>query len=159
MYANLAMSRPATVQLLILFAMAGGFAVVGLLLVCLIRGRKSKAERSRPRLAASTDFLRSANNTALSTHVRVRLAFEAIYMCLCEVAESRGIRIEAPHHPRVDVVTAGVSALDASLKECMAIEELTAWAFGTSSRLPQIPVEEVCRLAASFNARAIVLFT
>jgi hypothetical protein len=152
------MSRPVIVQLVWLLVMPSGCAVVGWLLGRLIRGRQLSTKRSRPSLADGTEFSQSVNKTALSTHVRVQLAFQATYMCVCEVAESRGIRIDGLHHPCIEVVTAGLSTLDASLKDRLAIEHLTTWASGTSPRLPQIPIEEACRLAAGVNAQAIEFF-
>jgi hypothetical protein len=153
------MSRPTTVPLLLLLAIMSGCAGAGWLLGRLIRGRQPVVERSRPRLATSSDFLQAAYNNALSAHTRVKCAFEAIYFCLCEIAESNGIGLDGLTHPSADVVQAGLNAINASTLEREVVEQLTEWATNASPFLPSVSIDDACRIAEKVNTSTISFFS
>ena len=114
---------------------------------------------SRPRLANSAVYLRDAHDSGLSAHSRFRCAFESIYLCCCELAESRGIGLAALTHPSVDVVDAGLTALHASSLEREVAEQLSEWANSTSPFVPSVPMDDACRLAEQINTATISFFS
>jgi hypothetical protein len=119
------MSHRDTVQPLFVAGTVMGCLVLGWSFRRLIRGRPSAVERSRPRIANSLVYLRDAHDSGLSAHSRFRCAFESIYFCCCELAESHGIGLDGLTHPSADVVDAGLTALHASSLEREVVEQLT----------------------------------
>ena len=101
----------------------------------------------RPRLFAGSEFLRDARDAGLSAHTRIRWAFEAIYFALLELAVSQDASCADREHPSIQVVTVGLSALDAPTKDRQAVELLTEWATTSSPFLPGLSPEEACCLA------------
>ena len=81
-------------QMIPLILVPACFALVGWLAGRLIRGRRPRAEVERLRLTYTTAYLRDAHNKGISTLTRSRCAFEAIYFCLCELAETRGLAVD-----------------------------------------------------------------
>lgn len=114
---------------------------------------------SRPRLANSAAYLRDAHDSGLSAHSRFRCAFESVYFCLCELAESNGMSLDGLTHPSVDVVDAGLTALDASSLEREVVEQLTEWANSTSPFVPSVSMDDACRLAEQINTATISFFS
>lgn len=152
------MSRRDIVQLMLLVSTLTGCAGLGLLLGRLIRGRPSAIERSRPRIVISLEYLRDAHDSGLSAHSRLRCAFESIYFCCCELAESHGIDLDGLTHPSLDVVDAGLTALNASSLEREVVEQLTEWTDNASPFLPSVSVDDACRLAAQISTATISFF-
>ena len=153
------MSRRDVMQLVLLLLIPAGCAGVGWLLGRLIRGRRPQIERERPRIATSAAYLRDAHDATLSAHTRVRCAFEAVYFCCCEIAESRGMHIDGLEHPNPEVVEAGLCALDVSTDDRFAAERLTKWTVGASPFLPELSVDDACRLAERICARTTSMLT
>jgi hypothetical protein len=146
------------VQLMLLLAIPAGAAYIGLLLGRLIRGQPSMIERTRPRLVAGSVFLRDARDAGLSAHTRIRCAFEAIYFALLELAISQDPSCADREHPSIQVVTAGLSALDTPTKDRRSVELLTEWATTPSPFLPGLSPEEACGLAERiFNSTVTML--
>lgn len=113
---------------------------------------------SRPRLANSAVYLRDAHDSGLSAHSRFRCAFESIYFCFCELAESHGIGLDGLTHPSIDVVDAGLAALHASSLEREVVEQLTEWTNNASPLLPSVTMDDACRLAEQINTATISFF-
>jgi hypothetical protein len=113
---------------------------------------------SRPRLANSAVYLRDAHDSGLSAHSRFRCAFESIYFCCCELAESHGIGLDGLTHPSVGVVDAGLTALHASSLEREVVEQLTEWANNASPFVPPVSMDDACRLAEQINTATISFF-
>ncbi|RDJ98528.1 hypothetical protein DLM46_32895 [Paraburkholderia lacunae] len=153
------MSRYDVKHLALLLLIPAGCACVGLMLGRLIRGRRPRIERDRPRMAMSADFLRAAHDSRISMHTRMKCAFECIYFCLCEIAESRGLKLNGLVHPNVKVIQAGLSALDVSEAEQSAVEKLAQWTADASPFLPAPSVGDAFYLAARINARAVSVLT
>ncbi|MFL9944047.1 hypothetical protein [Paraburkholderia graminis] len=151
------MSRGDISQLLLLLGIAVGCAAAGLLLGRAIREKSSMVERRRWRLVRSAAYLHDAQNSSLSAHTRLRCAFDAMYFCLCEIAGTRGIDLEGVEHPNAEIVGVGMSALIASSQDRVTAERLMEWAADSSPFLPQIPIDEACRLAARVNADTIAI--
>jgi hypothetical protein len=147
-----------TVQPLVVAGIVMGFLALGWSFRRLNRGRPSAVERSRPRLANSSVYLRDAHDSGLSAHSRLRCVFESIYLCCCELAESHGIGLDDRTHPSVDVVDAGLTALNASSLEREVVEQLTEWANDASPFLPSVSMDDACRLAEQINVATISFF-
>jgi len=129
--------------------------VVGLLLGPAIGGKLSMVERMRWRLVTSAAYLRDAHNSSLSPHTRFKCTFDAMYFCFCEIAATRGIDVEGAEHPSAEIVSVGLSALTAWWHDRVTVERLMEWVADSSPFLPQIPIDEACRLAARVNADTI----
>lgn len=151
------MSRGDISRLLLLLGIPAGCAAVGLLLGRAIRGEASKVESSRWRLVTSAAYLRDAHSSSLSPHTRLKCAFDAMYFCFCEIAGTLGIDVEGVVHPSAEIVGMGMSALIASSHDRLTVERLMEWVADSSPFLPQIPLDEACRLAARVNADTVAL--
>lgn len=92
------------------------------------RTRIALSRRKRRRLQYSRQYLRDARRAELSMHSRFRCAFECIYMCLLEVAETTGTHVVGRKHPMSEVVRAGTKRLNIPARHSEAIERLTEWA-------------------------------
>jgi hypothetical protein len=134
-------------------------ALVGFLLGRLIRGRQPAIERARPRLAISSAYLRDAHNDRVSNLTRYRCAFEAIYFCLSEVAETHGVVVEGKEHPSNELLCAGLAALGASAEDQKEVALLAKWAAATSVTLPGISIQEACKLAVRVNRNSVALLS
>jgi hypothetical protein len=135
-------------------ALLASCALLGLLIGRLIRGRRPRVEIERPRIAASTVFLRDAYNGAVSTHTRMRCAFDAVYLCCCELAEREGHRVNA-EYPNDAVMRASLSALNATQEELQTVELLAAWVVDASPSLPAVSIEAACKLAERIRQETI----
>lgn len=134
-------------------------AVVGFLLGRLIRGRKPAVERTRPRVAISGSYLRDAHDKSLSPHTRTRCAFEAIYFCVCEVAETHGLEIDGRVNPNDELLCAGLDALAVSDEDRKEVALLAKWAAQANPTLPEISINEACRLAVRVYRRSVILLS
>ena len=114
-------------------------------------------ESMRWRLVTSAAYLRDAHNSSLSPHTRFKCAFDAMYFCFCEIAGARGIDVEGVEHPNAEIVSVALSALIASSHDRVTVEQLMEWAADSSPFLPQIPIDEACRLSACINADTIAM--
>ncbi|MFM0292137.1 hypothetical protein P0D68_03170 [Paraburkholderia sp. RL17-380-BIE-A] len=152
------MSRGDISRLLQLLGIPAGCAAVGLLLGRAFRGKPSMVESMRWRLVTSAAYLRDAHNSSLSPHTRFKCAFDAMYFCFCEIAGARGIDVEGMVHPNAEILGVGMSALITSSHDRLTVERLMEWAADSSPFLPQIPLDEACRLAARVNADTLAIF-
>ena len=136
-----------------------GAAFLGWLLGRLIRGPRPKIEIERPRIAFSSAYLRDAHNNRISTLTRSRCAFEAIYFCLCEVAETRGLAVNGQVHPSDELMCAGLAALGASAEDRKKVALLAKWAAETNPTLPEISIREACKLAVRVYRSSVTLLS
>ncbi|QCP48256.1 hypothetical protein FAZ95_03030 [Trinickia violacea] len=136
-----------------------GFALVGWLLGQLIRGRRPRIEKERPRLALSTAYLRDAHNRQLSNHTRVRCTFESVYFCCCEIADTHGLSVAGMEHPSNDVVTVALSAMNASNDDRQAVKLLADWATDANPSLPSVTVKDACKLAERVHAKTVSMLS
>ncbi len=134
-------------------------AAIGFALGRIIRGRRPAIESARPRIAASTAYLRDAHDTSLSAHTRVRCAFESVYFCLVEVAESGGVNVSALTHPSASIADGAMAAISAPAVDRKAVRGLVAWAASMSPAMPGTSPAEACLLAERTRAATISLLT
>ena len=146
-------------QAAIVLGFPAACALVGWLIGRLIRGGRPRVELEHPRLAISSVFLRDAHNNRISTLTRFRCAFEAIYFCLCEVAETRGLAVDGRMHPSDELLSAGLAALGATEEDFRAVVLLATWAAETSARLPGLSIREACRLAVRVHQKTASLLS
>lgn len=130
-------------------------ALVGWVIGRLIRVRRSRIELERPRLAHSSAFLCDAQNTRVSSMTRFRCAFESIYFCLCEVAEVRGMVFEEQVHPSSDLIRDATTALSVRAEDVRTVSLLSTWAVESNPTLPDISIEEACRLAVRVHRQTV----
>ncbi|MCC8402012.1 hypothetical protein LJ655_08915 [Paraburkholderia sp. MMS20-SJTN17] len=139
-----------------LLGLLAACAVTGYLIGRLIRERPSEVERRRPRIVASTAYLRDALNGNLSTHSRFKCCFDCVYLCCAEVAEVQGCHIEDLCHPTPEVIAIGLSAIKGSGEQLRTAELLAAWVIAASPELPAVPIKTACTLAKSIRRKTIV---
>ena len=136
-----------------------GCALLGWLFGRLVRGGRPRVEVDHPRLAYSTAYLRDAHNNRISTLTRSRCAYEAIYFCLCEVAETRGLAVNGLVHPSDELMCAGLAALGASDEDRKEVALLAKWSAETNPTLPEISIREACELAVRVYRRSVTLLS
>jgi hypothetical protein len=134
-------------------------ALLGWLIGRLIRGGRPRIEVERPRIAMSVAYLRDAHNKRLSNLTRYRCAFEAVYFCLCEVAEARGVEVQGRVHPNDELLRVGLTALGASSEDFRAVILLASWAAETHPTVPELSIKEACRLAERVYKKAVSLLS
>jgi hypothetical protein len=149
------MVRRDVVQLAMLLVIPAICALVGFLIGRLNRGGPTEIERKRPRIAISVARLRDGRNEALSLHTRIRCAFEAVYVCCCEVADTQGLGVVGKVHPSDEVLRAGLTAMNASTEDCEAIKLLADWIIDASPSLPSLTVKDACKLAERLHAKTV----
>ncbi|MEX3981864.1 hypothetical protein AB4Y45_23115 [Paraburkholderia sp. EG287A] len=132
----------------LLLGLLAAAAAIGFLLGWLIRERPTKVERRRPRLAASTAYLRDAYNRRLSAHSRSKCAFDAIYFCCVELVETQGRSVQAMCHPTRDVTQIGLSAINATEEQLRTADLLAQWVVIASPQLPSVSIDTACKLAS-----------
>lgn len=142
--------------LTILLAMC---AAAGFLFGRLIRGRKPAIERARPRVAISGSYLCDAHDKSLSPHTRMRCAFEAIYFCLCEVAETRGLEVGGREHPSDELLCAGLAAFGTSPDDQRKVVLLARWTTEATPALPEMRIREACELAVRVYRKTVDLLS
>lgn len=153
------MTRSEASQLISLLVVLVGCACLGFGLGRLIRGRRPEFEGVRSRMGRSAAFLRDARATSVSKHTRLTCAFECIYLCCCEVAEARGMRLDGLDHPDIKLVEFGLSALGVHEAEKIAVQGLAQWRADASPFFPETSVDDACHLAERINRRAIAELT
>ncbi|MEX3943338.1 hypothetical protein AB4Y44_28070 [Paraburkholderia sp. BR10937] len=131
----------------LLLGVPAAAALFGWLIGRLIRGGRPRIEVEHPRIAMSAAYLRDAHNNRVSNLTRYRCAFEALYFCLCEVADARGVEMEGRAHPNDEILRVGLTALGASSEDSGNAEKLAKWAADTTPALPDISLRDACRLA------------
>jgi hypothetical protein len=146
-------------RLLPLLLVPATFAAVGFVLGRLLRVGRPKIEKQRPRLAMSYEYLRDAHNAQLSPHTRVRCAFESVYFCLAEVAESGGVNVSVLTHPSASIADGAMAAISAPAVDRKAVRGLVAWAASMSPAMPGTSPAEACLLAERTRAATISLLT
>ncbi len=132
-------------------------AAIGFALGRIIRGRRPVIESARPRIAASTAYLRDAHDKSLSAHTRVRCAFESIYFCLAETAESNDINVASVMHPSASIAERGMAAISATAVDRETVRALVAWAASMSPAMPETSPDEACLVAERMRAATISL--
>lgn len=130
-------------------------ALLGWLIGRWIRGRRSGIELERPRLACGSAFLCDAQNTRVSSLTRFRCAFESIYFCLCEVAETRGMMVEGQAHPCRELISDALGALDVRTEDARTVVLLATWVAESRPTSAGISIDEACRLAALIYRRTV----
>lgn len=151
------MIRRDVVYAVILAAISAGHARIGPLLVRVIGSTGASADLNRPRLAASEEYLRSGRVPEVSMHTRICCAFEAIYLCCCEMAASQGTPLEGLEHPSMNVIEIGLSAMGAPEAERLAVKKLAQWRINMSPLLPHLSVFDACNLAVHTRSRATAM--
>jgi hypothetical protein len=121
------------------------------------RARIALSRRKRRRLQYSRQYLRDARRAELSMHSRFRCAFECIYMCLLELAETAGTSIAGPDHPIPEVVDAGTKRLRMPACDSTAIERLTSWAASTNPLVPSDSIAHILSIAKKVSIRTVRL--
>lgn len=111
------------------------------------RARIALLRRKRRRLQYSRQYLRDARRAELSMHSRFRCAFECVYMCLLELAETTGARIAGREHPIPEVVDIGTKKLSMPAYHSKAIERLTEWAASANPFVPDDTIACVWHIA------------
>lgn len=135
-----------------------GAAALGLLIGRLIRGRRPRAEVERPRIALSAACLRDAFCEQVSPHTRVRCAFDASYLCCCELSEAKGLKVNEYAHPNENLIRVGLLNIDA-LSDMNALRALAAWSAEVAPSLPSVSLKDACRLAARIHSRTVSVFS
>jgi len=130
-------------------------AAIGFLLGRLIRERPGEVERKRPRIAASTAYLRDAYNRSLSPHTRSQSGFHCVYSCCVELAEVQGRPFEPSCHQARDVIRTGLTALAATEEQIDTALLLADWVVNAGPRLPSVPIKATCKLARCIRERTI----
>lgn len=146
-------------QAAFLLGLPAALALLGFLIGRLIRGRRPRVQAEHPRLSYSAAYLRDAHNKGISMLTRSRCVFEAIYFCLCEVAETHGHAVDGRVHPNDELVCAGLDALGASDEDRKEVALLARWAAEANPTLPQITIEEACKLAVRVYCKSVALLS
>jgi hypothetical protein len=144
------------VPIILLLACA---AIGGWLIGRAIRGSRPKAEMTRPRVAISGSYLRDAHVKSLSPHTSMRCAFEAIYFCLCEVAETRGLEVGGREHPSDELLCAGLAAFGTSPDDQKKVVLLARWTTEVTPALPEMRIQEACELAVRVYRKTVDLLS
>lgn len=131
----------------VLLGLSAACALLGWSIGHLIRGRRPQIEVEHPRLAVSMAYLRDAHNEATSSHTRLHCAYEAIYFCLCEVAETCGVTVEGREHPNDALMRVALAALDAPVEDFRAVALLARWAAENNATMPRLSISEACGVA------------
>jgi hypothetical protein len=131
-----------------------GAAVLGFSLGRLIRGPRPRVERNRPRIALSAAYLRDAFCEQISPHTRMRCAFDASYLCCCELSEAKGIELNQYAHPSEHVMRVGL--LDIGALSYMAVlKNLAAWSAEVAPSMPGVSLSDACEIAARIQTKTI----
>jgi hypothetical protein len=133
-------------------------AVLGFFIGRLIRGRPPRIEIERPRIAISSALLRDARNEAVSLHTRTKCAYESIYFCCCEMADTHGLSAADTEHTSDEVIQAALSAMSASNDDCQAVKLLADWVMDARPSLPSLRSKMPASLPSAYMPKQFPCF-
>ena len=109
------------------------------------------------RMSLSRECLHDARCENLSLSTRLVAAWEAIYLCCCEVVSVLGSDIDGFEHPSAVVVESYLRAVYVPPDERERVETMFQWALERHQLRPvPFSVEDACELAAFIKARTVV---
>jgi hypothetical protein len=114
--------------------------------------------KMHPRIRTSIELYLDAVAGYVSAHTRYRNTADCIYLCCCESAELKGIRVTDIEHPSTLLVESQTSCMGVTGPDAAAIQALVAWAASWTPLLPSVPLAATFILARRIIAETIISF-